>query len=173
MALPQGTASSSVPQETKPAKANLLHKRVITPLTNYLRQGMEPRAMAIAFLMGASLGLIPFPAIATIICTVLALLFRFNLGVVQLGNYAMYPFQLLLMLPLMDLGNRLLGGAGLPFSYEDLERMAAAGIWSFTQTLQTYILGGILVWAIGVVPLVCCTYPLLLGAFRRMKPTER
>ena len=129
--------------------------------------------MAMAFLIGASLGLIPFPVIATIICTVLALLFRYNLGVVQLGNYAMYPFQLLLMLPLMDLGNRWLGGVGIPFSYDDLERMADAGIWSFTHTLQQYILGGIMVWAVLVVPLVFCTYPLLVGAFRRMKPTAR
>lgn len=93
-------------------------RKVLRPLLRFLRQGVSPGELALALLIGMILGLIPIPMVATVLCAALALVLRLNMGVIQLGNYLMYPLQLLLMLPLMEWGNALLGGPAFPWSFE-------------------------------------------------------
>ena len=130
---------------------------------------MSPSALATALLIGMILGLIPFPLVATLLCAALALVLRLNMGVIQLGNYLMYPFQLLLMIPLMEWGNALLGGRSFPWDYEQLAQLAEKGIMPFADAIGQYLWGGLLMWVlIIVIPGALC-YPLLVRVFRRMK----
>ena len=57
----------------------------------------------------------PILGITTIACAILAKLFRLRQGPIQLGNYAALPFQILLIIPFLRLGERLAGAERFTF----------------------------------------------------------
>lgn len=73
----------------------------------WLRQGISPRRLALTLALGFAIGCIPVVGLPTLICAVLALSLRLNLPAIQAANYAAMPFQLLLILPFVRLGERL------------------------------------------------------------------
>jgi uncharacterized protein (DUF2062 family) len=70
----------------------------------WLRQGISPRKLALTLALGFAIGCIPVLGLPTLICMILALTLRLNLPVIQAANYAAMPFQLLLILPFVRLG---------------------------------------------------------------------
>jgi uncharacterized protein (DUF2062 family) len=85
-----------------------LLRRFWVPLLKLLRQGVSPERLALAVAIGIVVGNIPVFGTSTIICTVIALLFRLNLPAMQLVQAAMAPTQVLLIIPYVRLGEWLL-----------------------------------------------------------------
>jgi len=73
-----------------------------------LRQGMSPRRLALTLAIGFVVGCIPLVGLPTGICALVALAFRLNLPAIQAANYLAMPFQVILILPLMRLGAKLI-----------------------------------------------------------------
>ncbi len=85
-----------------------LLRRLWAPLLALLRQGVSPEKLALCVAIGIVVGNIPLLGTSTIICTVIALLFRLNLPAMQLVQAAMAPTQVLLIIPYVRLGEWLL-----------------------------------------------------------------
>ncbi len=73
-----------------------------------LSQGISPRRLALTLAIGFVVGCIPVVGLPTGICAVIALAFRLNLPAIQAANYLAMPFQVILILPLMRLGAKLI-----------------------------------------------------------------
>jgi|SRR5579863_9590465 hypothetical protein len=73
-----------------------------------LSQGISPRRLALTLAIGFVVGCIPVVGLPTGICAVIALAFRLNLPAIQVANYLAMPFQVVLILPLMRLGAKLI-----------------------------------------------------------------
>jgi uncharacterized protein (DUF2062 family) len=71
----------------------------------WLRQGISPRRLSLTLALGFAIGCIPVIGIPTVVCAGLALALRLNLPAIQAANYAAMPFQVLLILPFVRLGN--------------------------------------------------------------------
>jgi len=77
----------------------------------WLRQGIEPRRLALTLALGFAIGCIPVVGIPTLVCAGLAMSLRLNLPAIQVANYAAMPFQVALILPFMRLGGWLFSSA--------------------------------------------------------------
>ncbi len=95
-----------------------LRRRLWEPLVALLRQGISPRRLALCVAIGIVVGNAPILGTSTILCTVIALLFRLNLPAIQLVQAAMAPTQVLLIIPYVRLGEWLLGAPRQPLSIE-------------------------------------------------------
>ena len=77
----------------------------------WLSQGISPRRLALTLALGVAVGCIPVVGIPTLLCAALAFAFRLNFPVIQAANYAVMPLQLILIVPFVRLGRRLLPSA--------------------------------------------------------------
>lgn len=76
-------------------------------LSNWLRQGITPRRLALTLALGFTIGCIPVVGAPTVLCAALALGLGLNLPAIQAANYAAMPFQLALIVPFLRLGGKL------------------------------------------------------------------
>jgi uncharacterized protein (DUF2062 family) len=79
----------------------------------WMRQGISPQRLALTLSLGFAIGCIPVVGIPTLICSALALALQLNLPAIQAANYVAMPLQLLLIVPFVHLGGRLVAfGSG-------------------------------------------------------------
>lgn len=115
-------------------------------LAVWLRQGISPRRLALTLALGFAVGCIPVVGIPTLVCAALAVALRLNLPAIQAANYAAMPLQLLLIVPFVRLGGRLMASrAGQParagvLLHASPQMMAAHVGWLATQALLAWVL---------------------------------
>ena len=88
-----------------------------------LKQGATPKGLALSCTMGCLLGCFPLMGTTTLLCVGVGLLIRLNHPVLQLANYAMAPFQLLLIPVYLILGEKVLGLEPTPIRPDVLVRL--------------------------------------------------
>ena len=81
-----------------------IERSLIVPLTNFLKQGLSPKKLALCVACGVSLGIFPVIGTTTLLCLLAALVFRLNIPAIQLINYFVSPLQFLLFIPFIRLG---------------------------------------------------------------------
>ena len=127
------------------------------------RTGTSPDKLALCVALGFGLGVFPVLGATTILCTAAALLFRLNLPLIQLVNYAVYPVQIILLLPFYAAGSWLFGSR-LPIDAgRDFINSLQNDLWGSLLQVWDLTLFAIFVWA-----LVCPAVMLILFAI--LKP---
>src|SRR5271169_3212259 len=106
-----------------------LHRRLLWPLLALLTQGISPDRLALCVAIGVVVGNIPILGVSTIICTVIALVFRLNLPAILLVQAAMAPTQILLIIPFVRLGEWLVHAPKEPISIKAALALMAQGLW--------------------------------------------
>ena len=74
-----------------------------------LNQGASPHGLALSCTLGCLLGCFPLMGTTTLLCVAVGVALRLNHPALQLANYAMGPFQLVLIPVYVILGERALG----------------------------------------------------------------
>jgi uncharacterized protein (DUF2062 family) len=146
-----------------------LRRRLLNPLLGLLRQGLSPEQLALTVAVGAAVGLIPFLGAITTVATLVALRLRLNVAAMQFISHMMTPLQLLLIIPLLRWGARLVGAAqkqeltvtGIKELFENDWRAALQLLWRAE-------LGALGLWLLGSLPLVAILFYGLRPVFRRM-----
>jgi uncharacterized protein (DUF2062 family) len=143
----------------------------------YLRQGITPRRLALTLVLGFVVGCIPLVGLPTALCAVIALAFRLNQPAIQAANYIAMPFQVGLIVPLVELGRKLLPIAG------GRRLDVAALIHSPAQLLahspqMALQIGGmagqaLVAWLLLAVPVVILATPALAALLRRVPAVAR
>jgi uncharacterized protein (DUF2062 family) len=132
-----------------------------------LTQGISPDRLALCVAIGVVVGNIPILGVSTIICAVIALLFRLNLPAIQLVQAAMAPTQILLIIPFVRLGEWLVHAPKEPVSIKAALALMAQGLWHTVLVLWSAILHASLAWAL-VAPLcILLLHRLLTPLFER------
>ncbi|MGB5986795.1 MAG: DUF2062 domain-containing protein [Desulfobacterales bacterium] len=111
----------------------------------FLKQKMSPHQFGLSVAVGALLGIFPVLGLSTLLCFVVAFLFRLNLLWIQLINYAVYPLQLSLAPLFIFAGSWLMGE---PLSIEN----SRAILGLFTEDIGNGMrkVGNLVIYAIGV-----------------------
>jgi uncharacterized protein (DUF2062 family) len=146
---------------------NWLYRRILAPLLALLRQGVSPSRLALCVSIGIVVGNIPILGVSTILCGLIALMFRLNLPAIQIVQAAMAPSQILLIIPFVRLGEWILRDPPQPLSIEASMHLLARGVWQAVQTLWSAIVHAGVAWIL-VAP--CATfllYQLLTPVFER------
>ena len=89
-------------------RAKQLWLRLLSPakkrLQGILSCGLTPQKLALTFCLGTAIGILPLVWGTTLICLLLAHVFRLNHVALQSVNYLLYPVQLALLAPFFKLG---------------------------------------------------------------------
>ncbi len=147
----------------------MFRKRVLEPIRALLRQGVSPRSLALSLALGGVIGLFPIIGSTTVLCVVAAVLLRLNHVAIQAANYAVYPAQLLLLVPFMQAGQWLFGARPVPIGIEQLKASFAAGWWSALADLWQLTLFAIAAWAVLAIPVAVLIYVVSAPLLRRAR----
>jgi uncharacterized protein (DUF2062 family) len=146
---------------------NWLHRRLAGPLLALLTQGISPDRLALCVAIGVVVGNIPILGVSTIICAVIALLFRLNLPAIQLVQAAMAPTQILLIIPFLRLGEWLVQAPQETVSVKAALALMAQGLWHTVLVLWNAILHAGLAWALVAPFCILLLHRLLTPLFKR------
>jgi uncharacterized protein (DUF2062 family) len=133
----------------------------------WLRQGISPGRLALTLALGFAIGCIPVMGVTTALCVVVALTLRLNLPIIQAANWTAMPFQLLLMLPFMRLGGRIVPFAGSGRSINAAVLLHSSP-WVFLTQLGGLAGQALLAWLLIAVPAVALMTLMLTVVLRRV-----
>jgi uncharacterized protein (DUF2062 family) len=105
-----------VPHSVPPAPHNWIYRRGVLPILALLRMGATPRTLAWSIAVGLMIGLNPVLGSTTLLCLAAALRFRLNVVASQIANHAMFPLEIVLVIPFIRLGSCVFRTAAMPLS---------------------------------------------------------
>lgn len=159
----------SVETQSTFAKADsFLHRRLIRPVIELLRQGVTPEKIALSIVFGITLGVFPVLGSTTALCAIAALAFRLNLPAIQIVNYFVYPLQIALLIPFFRLGEKLFAAHHLPLSVPQIYAMIHASVSGAIRALWTTTWHAIVVWCLLAPVAGVVLYLILAPALRRV-----
>lgn len=146
-----------------------LRRVLLNPLLDLLKAGLSPEKLALTVGLGAAIGIGPLFGLTTITCAIVALRLRLNVAAMQLVCHLLTPVQVLLLLPLLRWGARLMGqGAAIDgLTVAKIREMIHTQGWGMLQLLWRAEVGALLIWAAVAVPLVAVLYFGLRPVFRQ------
>jgi len=125
-----------------------LYRRIVAPLIDLLRQGVTPEKIALSIALGVVLGVFPVLGSTTLLCAAAALILRLNLPAIQMVNYFVYPLQLILFIPFLQAGSRMVGARPITMSLGEIFSMMKSDLWGLTKLLWSASLGAMALWLI-------------------------
>ncbi len=142
-------ANSQVDEKSKArAGSSLFQRRIIDPLLDLLRVGTTPRRLAWSLALGCVVGVNPLLGSTTIVCLVLAWVFRLNLIASQIANHLMYPLELALFFFFINVGDRVFHTGHMPLERKALVAAVSHHPLATTRLLWTWEWHALLVWAV-------------------------
>ena len=147
---------------------NWLNRRLLEPLLALLRQGISPRRLALCVAIAIVVGNIPILGVSTILCTFIALIFRLNFPAIQAVQAAMAPTQVLLIIPFVRLGERILGVPPQVVSIKAAVALMSQGMWQAIVVLRDAIFHAGLAWALIAPFAIYLFHRLLTPVFERL-----
>jgi uncharacterized protein (DUF2062 family) len=121
---------------------------ILTPITNLLKQGLTPEKIAMSLTAGLMISCFPILGTTTVLCAIVAQVFKFNHVAIQIANYAGYPLFFLLLIPFLYLGNTIFGYKNTVLNLDDLLMHFQIDPQGFFQTYLMMGLRGCVAWAI-------------------------
>ena len=157
------------PPLAPPPAASWLRRRVLDPLLNLLKQGLAPGQLALTVALGVVVGIVPLLGTTTVLAALVAWRLRLNVAALQLVTHLLTPLQLLLFVPLLRQGARLLGNAQEQnLSLAQMRHLFAEDWRAALHLLWRAELGAVVLWLLASVPLVAVLYFVLRPLFRRL-----
>jgi uncharacterized protein (DUF2062 family) len=138
-----------------------------------LVQGLTPERIALTVVSGVFLGINPAIGTTTLLCTLLALGLGLNLPLIQITNYAVYPLEILFLVPFMELGHWLVNGHPLSLTGAEILSRFHAGWIPALEQLWAYLLEGLLGWLLVSLLLAPLCYGVLSRLLRQLRPESR
>ena len=144
-----------------------LRRKILVPLFKLLSEGLAPSRLALCIAVGVVIGTIPVLGVSTVLCTIVALLFRLNLPAIQLAQWAMAPIQLLLIIPFVRLGEWLLRAPPQPLSLKAGAALMQQGVGAAVVALWDAIVHASLAWALVAPVVILLLNKILTPIFKR------
>ena len=119
--------------------------------------GASPRKLAWSIAVGLLIGINPVLGSTTVVCLAAAFVLRLNVAASQLANHAVYPLQLLLLIPFIRFGDVIFHTAPMPFTAKALIHAARHNPIALTRQLWTWEWHALVLWfalAVVFVPII-------------------
>jgi Uncharacterized protein conserved in bacteria (DUF2062) len=138
--------------------------KVRSTVRNQLKRGLSPQAAAFAVALGFWIGVIPVLGTTVALCLLTGWLLRLNHAALLAANLLVYPLQLTLLVPFLDLGARAFGEGALGLDLEGLLTRVRFAPWAAVREYGWMEVHACVVWA-GLGLLVV---PVLILVFTRL-----
>ncbi|MEO8373023.1 MAG: DUF2062 domain-containing protein [Candidatus Solibacter sp.] len=147
----------------------MIRRRLVQPFLDLLRQGITPEKIALTIALGLALGVTPVIGSTTLLCTGAALALRLNLPAIQLVNGAVYPLQLVLIIPFLRAGAWLFGEGGVgALTLSRLFELIRSDMWHAIVILWSATLHALVAWLAVSAIAASLVYFTLLPVLRRV-----
>ncbi|MDF1580175.1 MAG: DUF2062 domain-containing protein [Desulfuromonadales bacterium] len=151
-----------------PVKRGGRLKKVVSEL---LQQGLSARQLALAFAVGATIGVLPTLWGTSLLCVIIACRFGLNQVVVQIANYLVYPLQIAFFIPYVELGGLVFSPREFPERLAELSVLLQSVPLDIACQLWLANLQAIAAWLITSPLLLTASYYLSLRLIARL-PTK-
>ncbi len=156
------------PTATK-GRANLWQRRLIQPIKNQLIQGASARALSCAVAVSTATAIFPILGTTALIGLAVGYVFRLNQPIIHSVNFLCTPLHILLILPFVRFGEKLVGAPAVTFSIADMMAIFKNSPADFFHQYGATCLHCIAGWAVVAPFLVALLYPITLPLVRRLK----
>jgi hypothetical protein len=153
--------------DTEP-KASRLHRWVIRPIANQLKQGTSPEKLSWSISLGVTLGIFPIMGSTSLVCFIAGYFLKLNQPVLHLFKTFTYPLQLALILVYIRLGQMLNGVPLIKFSIPQLLTRFKDDPAQFARDFGMAALHGIEAWAISALVLIPLIYVIALPLLKKL-----
>jgi uncharacterized protein (DUF2062 family) len=144
-----------------------LHRKLIQPFIDLLRQGVTPEKISLTVALGVSLGVIPVIGSTTMLCTLAAVTLRLNLPAILLVNGAVYPLQLALLVPFLRAGAWMFRVDGPKLSIGQIFHLIRSDMWHAITTLWVATMHALVIWLVAGCLTSGLVYLILSALLRR------
>jgi uncharacterized protein (DUF2062 family) len=110
--------------------------------------GASPEKLAWSIAAGLLIGINPILGSTTVLCLVMAFVFRLNVAASQIGNHIVYPLEILLVIPFIRLASRVFHTEPMPLSANELLHAAREHPVDLTRRLWLWEWHAFLLWTI-------------------------
>ncbi|BDD02713.1 DUF2062 domain-containing protein [Aureibacter tunicatorum] len=136
----------------------LYQKNVVAPLKGVLKKGASPHQMALSLTLGAIIGLSPLIGLTTIVCSLLCLLLGLNIISANVSNFLVYPIQLIVFMPFMYWGGKIMGVDLEGIDADLLASMILSDTMTFLRSFGKAFVGALLIWLVASIPFALICY---------------
>ena len=126
---------------------------LVAPLKAQLVQGTSPERLGWTIAAGVALGVFPVFGARAWLCLLAGWLFHLNQPILHIFKGLCYPLHLILLIPFLQMGQKLFGQSTLELSVDALKESFREGIGSFLQDFGWILLHGAAAWLL-VAPLM-------------------
>ena len=144
-----------------------IYGKLIQPFIDLLRQGVTPEKIALTVALGISLGVTPVIGSTTMLCTLAAVALRLNLPAIMLVNGAVYPLQIILLVPFLRAGAWMFRVDGPNLTIGEIFNLIRANVWHATATLWIATVHALAVWLLAGCAISAIVYLVLVMLLRR------
>lgn len=139
---------TSVTPRPVPFQHGWLYRRTIQPILALLRVGASPERLAWSIAAGLVIGINPLLGSTTVLCLAVATIFRLNVAASQVANHAIYPLEVLLFVPFLQVGSRVFHIAPLPLTPAAIMEEAKRYPLDLLRELWRWEWHALVVWAV-------------------------
>lgn len=119
---------------------------MLSSIAGLLKGGMSCSKVTICLALGVVLGIFPVIGTTTLLCTLAAFVFRLNLPIIQLVNYAVYPLQLVLLAFFYGAGSRLFTGKSSLYAGSEMIELLRTDLWGSLTAFWDLTLYAVSIW---------------------------
>lgn len=153
--------------------SGFVRQRVIAPILDLLKRGVTPEKLALSIALGCVLGVFPFIGATMILCVLAGHILGLNHIAMQAVNYAVYPLQIVLLVPFVRLGEWITGAPAFPVTPSAVLAMIQESAIGTVLHFWTAIGHAVLAWAIASVPGCLLVYLMFLPILRKSRDHYR
>jgi uncharacterized protein (DUF2062 family) len=141
--------------------------RYWTWLVALLRQGVTPEKLALCVALGITLGIFPILGSTSLLCLVAGFAARLNQPLLHTINHAVFPLQVVLLIPFYRLGEWLFDAPHLPITIKGVRDLIHSGIGNAIHVLWETTLQAIAAWGLLAPFLAALIYFMLIPFLRK------
>jgi len=140
------------------SKLTVIFRRLQAVFTSGLQQ---PHQLALAVTLAVLIGLLPLLFLPTFLILLTAFVLRLNVGIMMIFNYAVWPLQILLFVPYIQLGNWLFGGSAASISFSFVLHLFKVDFLQALRQLFGVLMSATGAWAVTGLPFGLILYAVL------------
>jgi uncharacterized protein (DUF2062 family) len=147
---------------------DLWGRKLRRPIKALLKQDLSHEKIALSISLGVTLGVFPVLGATTVLSAVAAFMLRLNLPAIQLVNFAVYPLQLLFLVPFLRAGSWLFGDQRFSGLGKEIIDLIQNDVWGGLGVLWNLTIYAVVVWLIISPLMIIILYKILKPALKRL-----
>ncbi|CAK7344527.1 unnamed protein product [Dovyalis caffra] len=142
-----------------------LNKKIVDPLYQILRRGLEPKQLAFSAALGITLGIFPICGVTVLLCGVaIGLLGSLcHAPTLMLANFIATPIELSLLVPFLRFGEVMTGGPHFPLTSDALKKVLTG---QASREVILSVAHALLGWLVAAPFILAALYIIFLPCFK-------